>query len=66
MTDFDVSGVDDDRVSAWEVGLPNVDNFTPLSYPLILPELTYAFSITLEPYQNRAENGPKYGDYICN
>lgn len=31
MTDFDVNGVDDDRVSAWEVGLPNVDNLTPLS-----------------------------------
>ncbi|PSS09417.1 Transcription factor LUX like [Actinidia chinensis var. chinensis] len=54
MREYD--GVDDDgcagddgRVSEWEVGLPNADDLTPLSQPLIPPELASAFSISPEP-----------------
>ncbi|KAH7838137.1 hypothetical protein Vadar_022493 [Vaccinium darrowii] len=39
----------DDRVSEWELGLPNADDLTPLSQPLISPELASAFSISPEP-----------------
>lgn len=39
----------DDRVSEWELGLPNADDLTPLSQPLISPELASAFIISPEP-----------------
>ncbi|XP_059660784.1 transcription factor PCL1-like [Cornus florida] len=40
---------DEDRVSEWEMGLPNADDLTPLSQKLISPELLSAFSISPEP-----------------
>nr|GEW89406.1 transcription factor PCL1-like [Tanacetum cinerariifolium]GEW89888.1 transcription factor PCL1-like [Tanacetum cinerariifolium]GEZ00874.1 transcription factor PCL1-like [Tanacetum cinerariifolium] len=46
------SGDFDDRVSEWEVGLPNVDDLTPLSQSLMSAEMLTAFSITPEPYRN--------------
>ncbi|KAJ7947617.1 transcription factor PCL1-like [Quillaja saponaria] len=57
MTEYE--GVDGDdggggyeeRVLEWEVGLPNADDLTPLSQPLIPPELASAFSISPEPYR---------------
>jgi len=42
----------DDRVLEWEFGLPNADDLTPLSQPLISPELASAFSISPEPRRN--------------
>ncbi|GAV78295.1 Myb_DNA-binding domain-containing protein [Cephalotus follicularis] len=42
---------DDERVREWEIGLPSADDLTPLSQPLIPPELASAFSISLEPYR---------------
>ncbi|GMY10922.1 transcription factor PCL1-like [Fagus crenata] len=48
------SGGDEDRVTEWEVGLPSVDDLTPLSQSLIPPELASAFSISPEP--NRTSN----------
>lgn len=45
------SEYDEERVMEWEVGLPNVDDLTPLSQPLIPPELASAFSISPEPYR---------------
>ncbi|PHT44834.1 Transcription factor LUX [Capsicum baccatum] len=40
---------DDNRVLEWEDGLPSFDDLTPLSQPLIPPELASAFRITPEP-----------------
>ncbi|CAH2057510.1 unnamed protein product [Thlaspi arvense] len=45
----DGSGGDDDRVLEWEAGLPSEGDLTPLSQPLIPPELASAFSISPEP-----------------
>ncbi|KAE9463551.1 hypothetical protein C3L33_04536, partial [Rhododendron williamsianum] len=39
----------DERVMEWEVGLPSAEDLTPLSQPLIPPELATAFSISPEP-----------------
>ena len=47
--DDDSCAGDDDRVWEWEVGLPSADDLTPLSQPLISPELVSAFSILPEP-----------------
>ncbi|KAG2329818.1 hypothetical protein Bca4012_020652 [Brassica carinata] len=47
MSDYDVSG-DGDRVLEWEMGLPNDEDLTSLSYSLIPPNLAMAFSITPE------------------
>lgn len=57
LTDFDdVINVDnDDRVSEWELGLPNVDDLTPLSQSLMSAEMLTAFSITPEPYRNMTD-----------
>ncbi|KAL1827533.1 hypothetical protein DCAR_0206687 [Daucus carota subsp. sativus] len=56
MTDYTGGGYsDDDRVSDWEHGLPNVSDLTPLSQPLIPPELASAFSITPEPYRTNLD-----------
>lgn len=53
MSDYDGGGGrDDNRVSEWEVGLPTGDDLTPLSHPLIPPELASAFSISPEPCRN--------------
>ncbi|KAK6927011.1 SANT/Myb domain [Dillenia turbinata] len=59
MTEFedvnghgDVGGEDDDRVFEWEAGLPSAEDLTPLSQPLIPPELASAFSISPEPYRS--------------
>uniref|UniRef100_A0A7N0TDL2 HTH myb-type domain-containing protein n=1 Tax=Kalanchoe fedtschenkoi TaxID=63787 RepID=A0A7N0TDL2_KALFE len=43
--------VDDQRVSEWEAGLPNIHDLTPLSQPLIPHDLATAFSISPEPYR---------------
>ncbi|KAI3892630.1 hypothetical protein MKX03_023249 [Papaver bracteatum] len=50
-------GRDDDqeRVSEWEFGLPNCDDLTPLSHPLISPELASAFSISPESYRTMVD-----------
>lgn len=48
-------GGDEDRVTEWEVGLPGVDDLTPLSQLLISPELASAFSISPEPYRTAVE-----------
>lgn len=45
----DVNGGDEERIAEWEIGLPTVDDLTPLSQPLIPPELALAFSISPEP-----------------
>ncbi|KAJ8535588.1 hypothetical protein K7X08_023308 [Anisodus acutangulus] len=42
-------GDDNNRVLEWEDGLPSFDDLTPLSTPLIPPELASAFRITPEP-----------------
>ncbi|KAL8261755.1 hypothetical protein R6Q59_025804 [Mikania micrantha] len=52
ITDYDVGGEDDDRVSEWEVGLPGVDDLMPLSQSLVPAELASAFSITPEPHRS--------------
>ncbi|GAB4824441.1 PHO85 cyclin-1 [Ancistrocladus abbreviatus] len=44
-------GVDEDRVLEWEVGLPGTDDLTPLSQPLIPPELATAFNIKPQPFR---------------
>ncbi|KAI9081948.1 hypothetical protein K1719_036210 [Acacia pycnantha] len=50
MTDYDGASPDDDeRVLEWELGLPALDDLTPLSQPLIPPELASAFRIMPEP-----------------
>ncbi|XP_026417805.1 transcription factor PCL1-like [Papaver somniferum] len=46
---------DQERVSEWEFGLPNCDDLTPLSHPLISPELASAFSISPEPYRTMVD-----------
>ncbi|PWA93479.1 Homeodomain-like protein [Artemisia annua] len=46
---------DDERVSEWELGLPNVDDLTPLSQSLMSAEMLSAFSITPEPYRNMTD-----------
>ncbi|RVW66085.1 hypothetical protein VitviT2T_008199 [Vitis vinifera] len=48
-------GGDDERVLEWEAGLPAADDLTPLSQPLIPPELASAFSITPEPCRTLLE-----------
>ncbi|XP_059430175.1 transcription factor PCL1-like [Corylus avellana] len=45
----------EERVAEWETGLPNADDLTPLSQPLIPPELASAFSISPEPYRTTLE-----------
>ncbi|CAH1432482.1 unnamed protein product [Lactuca virosa] len=56
ITDFDVSGGDDDdRVSEWEAGLPNVDDLPSLSQLLISAEMASAFSITPGPHRSMIE-----------
>lgn len=40
---------DDGKVLEWEIGLPSSDDLTPLSQPLVPPELASAFSIAPEP-----------------
>ncbi|OIW03715.1 hypothetical protein TanjilG_29750 [Lupinus angustifolius] len=52
---------DSERVTEWEIGLPTDGDITPLSQPLIPPELASAFSISPETYRtllevNRASN----------
>lgn len=48
-------GGDDDRVSDWELGLPSADDLTPLSHPLISPELASAFIISPEPHRSMTD-----------
>ncbi|THU51737.1 hypothetical protein C4D60_Mb06t34200 [Musa balbisiana] len=45
------SGGDDDdgRVLEWELGLPSGEELTPLSQPLVPPQLASAFSVKPEP-----------------
>ncbi|XP_010541409.1 PREDICTED: transcription factor LUX-like [Tarenaya hassleriana] len=43
----DSSG-DEDRVLEWEMGLPRCEDLTPLSQPLVPPELALAFSVSPE------------------
>ncbi|TKY67374.1 Transcription factor LUX [Spatholobus suberectus] len=45
------SEYDEERVMEWEVGLPTANDLTPLSQPLIPPELASAFSISPEPHR---------------
>lgn len=49
IVDYNNAGGDEDRVSEWEAGLPSFDDLTPLSQPLIPPELASAFRILPEP-----------------
>ena len=49
------NGGDEDRVTEWEVGLLSIDDLTPLSQLLILPELASAFSISPETYRTAVE-----------
>uniref|UniRef100_A0A7N2LAL2 Pectinesterase inhibitor domain-containing protein n=1 Tax=Quercus lobata TaxID=97700 RepID=A0A7N2LAL2_QUELO len=49
------NGGDEDRVTEWEVGLQSIDDLTPLSQLLILPELALVFSILPEPYKTAVE-----------
>ncbi|XP_010256853.1 PREDICTED: transcription factor PCL1 [Nelumbo nucifera] len=44
-----IDGGDGERVLEWEAGLPSADDLTPLSQPLIPPEIASAFSITPVP-----------------
>ena len=48
-------GDDEDRVTEWEVGLPSIDDLTPLSQLLILSKLASSFSILPEPYRTAVE-----------
>ncbi|KAK7262489.1 hypothetical protein RJT34_30063 [Clitoria ternatea] len=45
------SEYDEERVIEWEMGLPTANDLTPLSQPLIPPELATAFSISPEPHR---------------
>ncbi|XP_027910349.1 transcription factor PCL1-like [Vigna unguiculata] len=45
------SEYDEERVMEWEAGLPTANDLTPLSQPLIPPELATAFSISPEPHR---------------
>nr|POE58597.1 transcription factor lux [Quercus suber] len=49
------NGSDEDRVTEWEVGLPSVNDLSPLSQLLIPLELASAFSILLELYRTTVE-----------
>ncbi|CAN4102277.1 unnamed protein product [Withania somnifera] len=49
ITDADAFAGDDNRVLEWEDGLPSFDDLTPLSQPLVPPDLASAFRITPEP-----------------
>ena len=49
------NGGNEDRVIEWEVGLPSVDDLTPLSQLLIPLELASAFNISLKPYRTAME-----------
>ncbi|PSR95093.1 Transcription factor LUX like [Actinidia chinensis var. chinensis] len=51
MSDYD----GDNRVFEWEVGLPSAGDLTPLSQPLIPPELASAFSISTEPRRSATD-----------
>ncbi|KAF5727371.1 transcription factor PCL1 [Tripterygium wilfordii] len=54
MSEVEIGGednADEERVMEWEVGLPSVDDVTPLFQALISPELASAFSISPEPYK---------------
>ena len=52
MSEYDGdAGGEEERVLEWETGLPSVDDLTPLSQPLIPPELASAFSITPVQYR---------------
>ncbi|KAL4571092.1 hypothetical protein LXL04_017843 [Taraxacum kok-saghyz] len=56
ISDYDVSGGDDDdRVSEWEAGLPNVDDLPSLSQLLISAEMASAFSITAAPHRSMVD-----------
>ncbi|XP_075633142.1 transcription factor PCL1-like [Castanea sativa] len=55
MSEYVFGGGDEDRVTEWEVGLPGVDDLTPLSQLLIPAELASAFSISPEPYRTAVE-----------
>ena len=46
---------DDERITEWEMGLPAAHDLTPLSQPLIPPELASAFKISPEPYRTFVE-----------
>ena len=46
---------DEDRVTEWEVRLPSINDLTPLSQLLILPELALAFIISPETYKTAVE-----------
>lgn len=48
-------GDDGARVLDWESGLPSVDDLTPLSQPLIPPELASAFSISPVTFRTAVE-----------
>ncbi|EEF41947.1 transcription factor BOA [Ricinus communis] len=58
MSEYESNGVinnngdDEERVRDWEFGLPTADDLTPLSQPLIPPELASAFSISPEPHRS--------------
>nr|POE55966.1 transcription factor pcl1 [Quercus suber] len=45
------NGGDEDKVTEWEVGLPSIDDLTPLSQ--LLPELASAISISPDPDPNQ-------------
>ena len=49
------SEYDEERVMEWEAGLPTANDLTPLSQPLIPPELASAFSISPEPHRTLLE-----------
>ena len=49
------NGDEEDQVTEWEVGLPSVDDLTPLSQLLIPPKLASAFSSSLKPYRTAME-----------
>lgn len=51
MTEYEVTGEDDERIVEWEMGLPNGEDLTPLYQSLIPPELASAFSISPIPYR---------------
>lgn len=46
MSEYEGGVGDEERILEWEAGLPSVDDLTPLSQPLIPPELASAFSIS--------------------
>ncbi|KAJ9172384.1 hypothetical protein P3X46_015628 [Hevea brasiliensis] len=54
MRECEANG-DEERVALWEIGLPAADDLTPLSQPLVPPELASAFSISPEPHRTILE-----------